>query len=134
MRTSNAAIMQPVKFKYQLLAQYYNCLKSVLCCLFKPVFFHHAVLYTSQNLTLRPGYFDQEDELAFIGNFLFIPVTQLVKFSGFSPTPHAHTRARTHTSLSLSLSVLLASKYLAYKLNLSLSPAGSQSCRVIVNA
>jgi hypothetical protein len=49
--------------------KYYNCLKFVLCCLFKPVFFHHAVLYTSKNLSLRPAYFDREDELAFLGNF-----------------------------------------------------------------
>ena len=79
--------------------KYYNCLKSVLYCLLKPVFFHHAVLYTSQNITLRPDYFDQEDELAFLGNILFVPVMQLVKFSGPSTqhNTHTHTTHTTHT-------------------------------------
>jgi len=105
--------------------KYYNFLKSALCCLFKPVFFHHAVVYTSQILMLRPAYFDQEDELAFLGNFLFIPWMQLVKFSG--PSTYTHMHARTllflSLSLSLSLSVFLVSKCLRNKLNLSLSPA-----------
>ena len=79
--------------------KYYNCLKSVLYCLLKPVFFHHAVLYTSQNITLRPDYFDQEDELAFLGNILFVPVMQLVKFSGPSTqhNTHTHTTHKPHT-------------------------------------
>jgi len=108
--------------------KYYNCLKSVLYSLFKPVFFHHTVLYTSQNVSLRPDYFDQEEELAFLVNILFVPVTQLVKFSG--PSTHTHTCTYA-LSLSLSLSVFLASKCLTDKLNLFLSPAqpaASQSC------
>jgi hypothetical protein len=86
---------------------------------------HHAVLYTSHNLILRQAYFDQENELAFLGNFLFILVMHWL----LPHSTYTHTCTHAHTSLSLFLSVFLASKCLAYKLNLFLSPAqpaGSQ--------
>jgi hypothetical protein len=88
--------------------KYYNCLKSFLCCLFKPVFFHHAVLHTSQNLTLRQAYFDQEDELAFLGNFFVYSCDAVSEI--FLLLPHTtctHTCTHAHLSFCLSLSLFL---------------------------
>jgi hypothetical protein len=91
--------------------------------LFKPVFFHHAVIYTSHILTLHPAYFDQKDELAFLGNFFVYSLDAVSEI--FWPL-HIHTHKRTHARtllFFLSFFVFLASECLTGKLNLFLSPA-----------